>query len=202
MKVLDAAFGHPRGLLGRLGGIIMARSTGLRNEWTISLLDIRRADRILEVGFGPGALIQALAARATEGFIADIDVSPLMLRQASRRNAQAIGEGRVQLQQGSALALPFEDASFDTALSANSVQLWPDQGAGVKEMQRVLQPGGVIAIILQPVWARTGSEVKEIGAGLVELLSKVGFRQTRGRHDGAFRTREQWPHPTERDGHP
>ena len=49
----------------------------------------------------------------------------------------------------------------------------------MKEMQRVLQPGGVIAIILQPVWARTGSEVKEIGAGLVELLSKVGFRQTR-----------------------
>jgi len=179
MKVLDAAFGHPRGLLGRLGEIIMARSTGLCNEWTISLLDIRRADRILEVGFDPGALIQALAAKATEGFIAGVDVSPVMLRQASRRNAQAIGEERVQLQQGSALALPFEDASFDKALSANSVQLWPDQGAGVKEMQRVLQPGGVIAIILQPVWARTESEVKEICAGLVELLSKVGFRQTR-----------------------
>ncbi len=107
MEVLDAAFGHPRGLLGRLGGIIMARSTGLRNEWTISLLDIRHADRILEVGFGPGALIQALAARATEGFIAGVDVSPVMLRQASRRNAQAIEEGRVQLQQGSALALHF-----------------------------------------------------------------------------------------------
>src|SRR5712692_8085807 len=154
MRVLDATFGHPRGLLGRLGGVIMAHSTGLRNEWAISLLDMRSTDRILEVGFGPGAMVQALAARATEGFIAGVDVSPVMLWQASRRNALAIGEGRVQLRQGSALALPFEDASFDTALSANSVQLWPDQVAGVKEIQRVLRPGGVIAIILQPVWVQ------------------------------------------------
>ena len=49
----------------------------------------------------------------------------------------------------------------------------------VKEMWRVLQPGGVIAIILQPIWARTESEVKEIGEGLVALLSSVGFHQTR-----------------------
>ena len=102
------------------------------------------------MGFGPGALIQALAARATEGFVAGVDLSTVMLQQASRRNAEAIREGRVRLQLGSALALPFEDASFDKALSANSLPFWPDQEAGVKEMQRVLKPGGVIAIILQP----------------------------------------------------
>ena len=179
MIVLDAAFGHPRGLLGRLGGVIMARSTRLRNEWTISLLDIRPDDRILEVGFGPGAMIQALAIKAPQGFIAGVDPSPVMLQQASRRNAQPILKGQVQLRQGSALSLPFEDASFDKALTANSVQLWPDKVAGVKEMRRVLQPGGVIAIILQPIWARKDSEVKEIGAGLLELLSTVGFQQVR-----------------------
>jgi ubiquinone/menaquinone biosynthesis C-methylase UbiE len=157
----------------------MARSTRKRNEWTVSLLDIQHDDHILEVGFGPGALIQALAARATEGFIAGVDMSPIMLRQASRRNVQAIRKGRVQLQLGSALALPFEDASFDHALSANSLPFWPDQAAGVKELQRALKPGGMIAIILQPVWARTESEVKQIGTGLVELLSTVGFQQAR-----------------------
>jgi hypothetical protein len=68
-KVLDAAFGHPRGPLGRLGGVIMARSTRQRNEWTLSLLDIQRADHVLEVGCGPGALIQALTARVTEGLV-------------------------------------------------------------------------------------------------------------------------------------
>ena len=179
MNVLDATFGHPRGPLGRVGGVIMARSTRLRNEWMLSLLAIQQDDRVLEVGSGPGALIQALAARAMEGFVAGVDPSPIMLRQAVRRNAQAIREGRVQLRLGSATVLPFEDASFDTALSANSLPFWPDQEAGVKEMWRVLKPGGVVAIILQPRWARTEGEVKQIGAGLVALLSKVGFQQVR-----------------------
>src|SRR5215469_1600222 len=179
MNVLDATFGHPRGPLGRLGGVIMARSTRQRNAWTLSLLDIGQDDRILEVGCGPGALIQVLAARATKGVVAGVDLSPVMLQQASRRNAEAIREGRVRLQGGSATALPFEEASFDTALSANSLPFWPDQEAGVREMWRVLKPGGVIAIILQPRWARTESEVKEIGAELLALLSSVGFHQTR-----------------------
>jgi len=157
----------------------MARSTKLRNEWTLSLLDIRQDDRVLEVGCGPGALIQALAAKATEGFVAGVDPSPIMLQQTARRNAEAIREGRVRLQLGSAMALPFEDASFDKALSANSLPFWPDQEAGVKEMWRVLKSGGMIAIILQPRWARTESEVKQIGAGLLALLSKVGFQQVR-----------------------
>jgi hypothetical protein len=46
-------------------------------------------------------------------------------------------------------------------------------------MQRVLRPGGVIALILQPRWARTESEVKQIGEGPVTLLSQVGFQQAR-----------------------
>jgi ubiquinone/menaquinone biosynthesis C-methylase UbiE len=179
MNVLDATFGHPRGPLGRLGGVIMARSTRQRNTWMVSLLDIGRDDRILEVGCGPGALIQALSARATEGLVVGVDLSPIMLQQAARRNAEAIREGRVRLQVGSAMALPFEEASFDKALSANSLPFWPDQEAGVKEMRRVLKPGGVIAIILQPIWARTESEVKQIGAGLLVLLAMVGFQQVR-----------------------
>jgi len=179
MNVLDATFGHPRGPLGRLGGVIMARRSGQRNAWTLSLLDIGQDDRILEVGCGPGALIQVLAASATKGVVAGVDLSPVMLQQASRRNAEAIRAGRVRLQRGSATALPFEEASFDTALSANSLPFWPDQEAGVKEMWRVLKPGGVVAIILQPHWARTESEVKQIGAELLALLSTVGFQQAR-----------------------
>ncbi len=80
---------------------------------------------------------------------------------------------------GSATALPFEEASFDKALSANSLPFRPDQVAGVREMRRVLRPGSVIAIILQPRWARTESEVKQISTGLLALLSQVGFQQAR-----------------------
>ena len=53
------------------------------------------------------------------------------------------------------MSVPFADATFDIALSANSVQLWPDPLAGVTEMRRVLEPGGQIALILQPIWVKT-----------------------------------------------
>ena len=126
----------------------MARATGKRNAWTISLFTLEDDDHILEVGSGPGALIQALTASVPRGFIAGIDASSLMVEQASRRNAQAIRTGQVVIQQGTALDLPFEDAVFDKALSANSVPFWPDQLAGVKEMHRVLKPGALIALVL------------------------------------------------------
>ncbi len=157
----------------------MARSTVQRNEWTISLLNVQEHDCLLEVGSGPGALIQTLTAKTHNTHITGIDASPLMVQQATKRNTQAIREGRVEIQQGSALALPFKDATFDKALSANSVQIWPDRLAGVQEMRRVLKPGGFIALILQPVWARTDDEVKAIGSELVELLQKANFQQIR-----------------------
>lgn len=179
MSLPDAMFAHPRGLPGRLGGLIMARLSGPRNAWIISQLDVQPEDRILEVGFGPGAAIQVLADLARNGSVVGIDSSPLMLRQASQRNARAMRAGRVQLRQGSALALPFEDASFEKALTINSVQIWPDSFAGVKEMQRVLKPGGLINVALQPVWVRTDPEVRKIGEDLIELLKRAGFQQTR-----------------------
>ena len=58
-----------------LGGAIMARATRHRNEWIISLLDIQHTDRILEIGFGLGAMIQLLAGSAPEGFVAGMDLS-------------------------------------------------------------------------------------------------------------------------------
>jgi ubiquinone/menaquinone biosynthesis C-methylase UbiE len=178
MKILDRAFGHPRGLLGRLGGVLMARGSAERNAWTIQQLAIRPDRRCLDVGCGPGALLHALAACASEGLIAGIDTSPVMLEQATRRNAQLIQRGRVHLQRASAVALPFADATFDIVLSANSVQLWRDHLAGVTEMRRVLKPDGQIAIILQPVWVKTNDEVKVLGDELQELLTTAGLRST------------------------
>ncbi len=179
MSLLDAMFAHPRGLAGLLGGAIMARLSGARNTWIIDQMDIQPADHILEVGFGPGAALQELASRARDGFVAGVDTSPLMLRQATKRNSRAVRAGRVELRQGSALALPFAEASFDKALTINSIQIWPDSFAGVKEIQRVLKPGGLVALALQPVWAKSDSEVRTIGEDLLEFLKRAGFGETR-----------------------
>ena len=177
-RLLDAAFAHPRGLLGRLGGRIMGRTTRTRNAWTLELLHPQPDASILEVGCGPGTLLQVLAAHVASGQILGIDASPLMVQVATRRNQAEISQGLIRVQLGSAVALPADTESMDLALSANSVPFWQDQLAGVKEMHRVLKPGGRIGLILQPVWAKTDQEVREIGSELVALLDQAGFCET------------------------
>lgn len=176
---LDAAFAHPQGLPGHMAGIIMARTTRLRNEWILSLLNIQHDDQIIEVGCGPGTLIQRLAEEALFGSIVGIDPSSVMLLHAARRNQKMLLEGHVSLQTGTASALPFADASFDKALSANSFPFWSDKEAGLCEIWRVLKPGGMIALILQPRWAKTAQEVKDSEEELADLLAQVGFQQIR-----------------------
>jgi len=137
-------FGQPRGVLGWLGGIIMARANRRHAEWAVKLLDVKSHERALEIGFGPGVAIALLAEAA--GSVAGIDPSEKMLRLANRRNAMAIALGRVDLRRGSAGRQPFADESFDKALAINSMQLWPDPLTGLHETRRVLRPGGRLAL--------------------------------------------------------
>jgi len=108
-------FGRPEGVLGRLGGIVMAKMNQPCAAWVIDLLKIRKSDRVLEIGFGPGVGIQLLAAAAPSAHIDGIDPSQEMLEQATARNAEAIDRGQVGLRIGSVEHLPFEDNTFDKA---------------------------------------------------------------------------------------
>lgn len=67
----------------------MARNNRERNEWVVSLMEVQPNDRILEIGFGPGVAIEKLSYLVTTGFVAGIDASEIMVRQARKRNARA-----------------------------------------------------------------------------------------------------------------
>src|SRR5690348_7648734 len=124
--ILMHMFGRPRGVLGRLGGIIMAHMNEDCGAWVIKLLEIGPHDSVLEVGFGPGMIIRRLSKLASTGHVAGIDPSQEMVEQARARNAIAIKGGRVDLRCGSAESVPFGDNAFDKALAINSMQIWPD----------------------------------------------------------------------------
>jgi ubiquinone/menaquinone biosynthesis C-methylase UbiE len=76
-------------------------STVERNDWAVSLLKLQPTDRVLEIGFGPGVAIQKMSEFVKEGLIWGIDHSEVMLRQASKRNKEAISADRVRLLLGS-----------------------------------------------------------------------------------------------------
>ena len=128
-------FGCPRGLLGRLGGIIMARTNEECGNWVVGLLEVQSADSVLEIGFGPGVAIKRLSMLA--GRVGGVDPSPEMIAQAHARNAPAVASGRVELRRGTAARLPFESNAFDKAMAVNSTQVWPDAIAGLRELRRV-----------------------------------------------------------------
>src|ERR1700760_717490 len=98
---------HPRGTAGRVTAWELAHRPSNRRgrAWVVSLLAVRPADRVLEIGFGPGLAVAALV-RAGAGHVYGIDHSGVMLRQASRRNAAAIRAGRVTLTEAAVDQLP------------------------------------------------------------------------------------------------
>jgi SAM-dependent methyltransferase len=147
---LDAQYRRPFGEVGRKVGEEMARNHLSENLWTIAQLNPQPADHILEVGFGPGVAIEELLKHVTGGLVAGVDFSETMVAKASRRNAEAIRAGRAVLRYGDAENLPFADASFDKAFSIHSIYFWPRPMPVLRELQRVLRPGGLLVITMLP----------------------------------------------------
>jgi ubiquinone/menaquinone biosynthesis C-methylase UbiE len=177
-----AQFARPRGWAGRLAGHLMAWKNNEQNRFAVEILDPRPDDSVLEVGFGSGRSLRAIAERAK--LVVGIDHSEVMLVQAARRNKDLITAGLMQLEQGSVDALPFTYASFDKVLAVNCFHLWPNQELDLFEVQRVMKPGGRIVICqrMNPSSRRRSfipgisEEELELFAG---LLRWVGFQNVR-----------------------
>jgi ubiquinone/menaquinone biosynthesis C-methylase UbiE len=84
-----------------------------------------------------------------------------MVEQAQARNAVAVESGHVDLRQGSVGNLPFDNNCFDKAVAINSMQVWPDALAGLREMLRVTKPGGRIALGFTPYLGQPNRGLKE-----------------------------------------
>ena len=171
-------FGRPSGPLGLLAGLIMRvrPSNRLRNLRTLELLDIRPDDRVLEIGFGPGLAVARAAALATAGKVVGVDHSELMLRQATRRNAEAIRAGRVELVLGSANVLPRFEEPFDKVLAVNVFMFWKDPVAVLAGLHQVMKPGGAIALTLQPRRrGATADDTRAAAARIADALRAAGF---------------------------
>ena len=171
---------RPRGAAGCVSGWVFAHrpSNRQRNRWVVSLLGVRPADRVLEIGFGPGVAIAALA-RAGAGHVYGIDHSAVMLRQASRRNAAAIRAGRVTLVSAPVDQIPPAfDGPFDVILAVNSLAFWPAPAERLADLRRRLAPGGRVAIVSQPrCHGATAGTSRSAADEIESLLRGAGFTQ-------------------------
>jgi demethylmenaquinone methyltransferase/2-methoxy-6-polyprenyl-1,4-benzoquinol methylase len=100
---------------------------------------VRPGDRVLDAACGTGDL--ALADRKAGGEVTGLDFSERMLERARRKSSQ------INWLQGDVLALPFDDGSFDAATIGFGIRNVDDLDAGLRELARVVRPGGRLAVL-------------------------------------------------------
>jgi arsenite methyltransferase len=174
MRIFDPAFGHPRGLAGRLGGAFMAVGNAEQERWAVRAAQVSAGENVLVVGHGPGVGLQLLApALAPGGRIIGVDPSPTMRKMAASRCAGLLADGSLELRKGGAEQTGCAPASMDAAISVNNVMMW-DRPAGLAELCRVLRPGGRLVItvhrhVLEATPERLCAEAEEAGFDAIEM---------------------------------
>jgi len=116
-------------------------TAGLDRRWRRVTVEqvVRNGDRVLDACCGTGDL--ALAARARGADVVGLDFSEAMLERARAKSSD------VEWVRGDVLALPFDDASFDAVTVGFGVRNVDDLEAGLRELRRVLRPGGRLGIL-------------------------------------------------------
>ena len=119
--------------------------------------------RVLDVGCGTGRLAERLVGADGVRTVVGCDFSGGMLENAAERLADARRAGRVHLVRGDATRLPFADAAFDAAVSTEAFHWFPDQDAALRELRRVLRPGGRLMLALVSPPFEIIADVFEVG---------------------------------------
>ena len=147
---------RPSGWLGRL----ILRNMNARHSrvtgWGLAHITVRQRDTILDVGCGGGRTIGKLAALAREGKVYGIDHAEASVAVAVKTNRQLIEDGRVQIQKATVSQLPFAAEMFDLVTAVETHFWWPDLPEGMREIRRVLKPGGRLIIIAEVYRGATG----------------------------------------------
>ena len=148
-------FGVPRGLLGRLGTRLMTRVSRSFSQAMAAELELQPGDELLDVGCGSAGLLVDHAAHVR--YVAGLDASELQVSMARKRLAERIAAGTAEIVLGDAGALPWDDERFSVVTSVNALKFVPDPGQALREIHRVLRPGGRVAV--------TMGEAEQIPAG-------------------------------------
>ena len=126
------------------GGEHTARERGLE------LLNVQPGESVMEVGYGTGHSLVAVAESVGEsGSVSGVDISPGMRDVAAKRVKKAEMQSRVELSVGTVPPLPFDDAAFDVVTMSFTLELFSAETIPqvLAECRRVLKPGGRLGVV-------------------------------------------------------
>jgi ubiquinone/menaquinone biosynthesis C-methylase UbiE len=109
---------------------------------TVEAAGVRPHDVVVDVGCGGGEAARLAAGYATQGAVIGVDKAPAMIRIASEQTRTHSGAARIRFLDGAAEQLPLESDSASVVLAINSLHHWPQPETALREVLRVLAPGG------------------------------------------------------------
>lgn len=151
------------------------------NRRTLEQLFIQPEDRVLEVGFGGGDLLERILSCAPVEYAAGVDLSADMVHVVGRRLRRYIRDGKAEVRRGDIEALPFGDAEFTKLCSVNTLYFWRSPSSALLECRRVLRRGGRIVLCFNSkedltLWPghKHGFRLFEVSE-VEDLLKTAGF---------------------------
>jgi ubiquinone/menaquinone biosynthesis C-methylase UbiE len=142
MDYIGKQFHNPHGLGGRFTTLIMNMQNRGQYDAAEVALSPDDSDKVLDIGYGNGYLLRRLAGAYPCAFWG-VDPSADMLRAASKRNRKYIKLGKMTLLPGNAEQTGLPGDFFDKAYTVNTVYFWRSLDAGLREIWRILKPGGI-----------------------------------------------------------
>ena len=186
MRSIARQFGGPSGPVGHLVSGLLARGNAGFNCWLVSQLRtaVPGPATVIELGCGPGVALRELLATYPAASVVGVDRSPVVLRSARRRNAPAIGDGRLTLVQGDT-GQAAGHAPADLVLACHVLYFWSNPEQELRRMRDMLAPHGLAVLgyqlrqhmppIAQRTFPREGFTVYDTDDQVAVLLESAGF---------------------------
>ena len=138
---------QPRGKLAPLTAALLNTVNARTIVAGVSALELQPGQRAADVGFGGGLSIPLLLrAVGPTGQLFAIETSEEMLARARRRFIVPRMRGRLRIERAVVESLPLGDDCFDAAMSLNTIMFWTDVAKGLRELARILMPGGRLVL--------------------------------------------------------